>query len=173
MNMVNILKRILIKDYDKCFMKKFLYCQENKNLKALKYKYDLNKIKQKYNCYIPLNAKIGENIVFPHGLNGIFISNGAIIGNNCVIFHQVTIGSNTLKDSKNFGTPIIGDNCYIGCGAKIIGNVKIGNNVRIGANCVVVKDVPENSTVVCPPNKIIIHNEYRNNKFNAYGVKDE
>ena len=132
MNMEKILKKLFFKDDSKVFLKKLFYCQKNNNLKSLKYKFDLNKIKNKYNCYIPLKAEIGENIIFPHGLNGIFISNGAIIGKNCVIFHQVTIGSNTLEDSKNFGAPVIGDNCYIGCGAKIIGKVKIGNkNVMI------------------------------------------
>lgn len=65
-----------------------------------------------------------------------------------MIFQQVTIGSNRTLGSKHWGTPIIGDNCYIGTGAKIIGNVKIEDNCRIGANAVVTKDVPSNSTVV-------------------------
>lgn len=50
--------------------------------------------------------------------------------------------------SKRNGSPIIGDNVYIGCGAKIIGALKIGDNVRIGANCIIVKDVPENHVCV-------------------------
>src|SRR5690554_3855970 len=58
---------------------------------------------------------------FPHGFSGIFISAGAKIGKECVIFHHVTIGSNTLPGSKGYGAPTIGDNCYIGAGAKIIG----------------------------------------------------
>ena len=65
-----------------------------------------------------------------------------------MIFQQVTIGSNTLLDSKKYGAPTIGDNVYIGAGAKIIGNVQIGDNVRIGANAVVTKDVPPNTLVV-------------------------
>ena len=53
----------------------------------------------------------------------------AKIGKNCTIFHQVTIGSNTLEGSKHYGAPTIGDNCFIGAGAKIIGKVKVGDNV--------------------------------------------
>lgn len=86
----------------------------------------------------------------PHHLNGIIISHNAVIGENCTIFHQVTIGSNGKDDFA----PKIGNNVLIGAGAKIIGNVKIGNNVRIGANSVVTKDVPDNKTVI-EFNKII------------------
>ena len=90
---------------------------------------------------------------------------GAEIGENCVIFQQVTIGSNTLKDSENFGSPKLGKNIYIGTGAKIIGNVEIGDNVRIGANCVVTKNIPANSTVVLNQPRIIVHENSRNNSF--------
>ena len=86
---------------------------------------------------------------FPHGLYGIIISKNAKIGENCTIFHQVTIGEG--RD----GAPFIGDNCYIGCGAKIIGNIKVGNNVKIGANCVVVEDIPDNCTVVLEKPRLI------------------
>lgn len=106
--------------------------------------------------------------VFPHGITGIFISSGAQIGLNCVIFHQVTIGSNTLKNSKQYGAPRIGDNVYIGTGAKIIGNVYIGNNVRIGANAVVVTDIPDNATVVNQPSRVIIKNGNRDNSFASF-----
>lgn len=105
---------------------------------------------------LPITAKIGKNITFPHGLYGVFISKDAIIGNNCTIYHQVTIGRNDIKGSKRYGAPIIGDNVYIGCGAKIIGNVKIGNNVKIGANCVVTNDLPDNCTCVLGENRIIV-----------------
>ncbi|WP_285959077.1 serine O-acetyltransferase [Thomasclavelia spiroformis] len=88
--------------------------------------------------------------IFPHGLYGIIISKNAKIGKNCTIFHQVTIGEG--KD----GAPCIGNNCYIGAGAKIIGKIKIGNNVKIGANCVVIEDIPDNSIVVLEKTRIII-----------------
>ncbi len=101
-----------------------------------------NKICNSFNSFIPLRKEIfAGKPIFPHGINGVFISSNARIGLSCVIFHQVTIGSNTLVDSPNKGAPSIGDNVYIGCGAKIIGNATVGNNVRIGANCVIVNDV--------------------------------
>src|SRR5699024_11656176 len=104
-------------------------------------------------CALPIFA---SEPFFPHGITGIFISQGAKIGKDAVIFQQVTIGSNTLKGSKSYGAPVIGDNCYIGAGAKIIGGIKIGDNVRIGANAVVVKDVPDNAVVVNQPGRVII-----------------
>lgn len=106
-----------------------------------------------FNCFFPLS--IDASPTFPHGPNGVFISSKAQIGNECVIFHQVTIGSNTLQGSKSQGAPQIGHNVFIGAGAKIIGNVSVGNNVRIGANCIVSKDVPDNSTVVLQQPTII------------------
>ena len=118
--------------------------------------------------YIGSGAKFMSKPKFPHGLHGIFISSGARIGSNAVIFHQVTIGSNTLGDSTRNGSPTIGDNCYIGAGAKIIGNIKVGDNVRIGANCVVVKDVPDNCVVVSQPARVIIKEEHQNNNFKKY-----
>lgn len=119
--------------------------------------------------YIGSGAIFKSRPIFPHGISGIFISSQSIIGHGSVIFHQVTIGSNTAPNSLNRGSPIIGNNCYIGAGAKIIGGIKIGDNVRIGANCVVVKDIPSNCVVVNQPSRIIqkeenISNEYLNIK---------
>lgn len=89
----------------------------------------------------------------PHGLNGIVIAGGAVIGKKCFLSHQVTIGrSNGLA-------PVIVDNVYIGPGAKIFGGIKIGNNVRIGANCVVFEDIPDNATVVLQKPRTIIKSE--------------
>jgi len=98
--------------------------------------------------YVGINALISSNINLPHGMKSIFISGGATIGENCTIYQQVTIGSNLSVESKGFGFPKIGNNCIIGAGAKIIGNVTIGDNCRIGANAVVVVDIPSNTTVV-------------------------
>lgn len=85
----------------------------------------------------------------PHGLYGIIVSHNAVIGENVTIFHQVTIG-----EGKG-GAPTIGNNVYIGAGAKIIGGIKIGNNVNIGANCVVFMDVPDNCTVTLHKPRVI------------------
>lgn len=114
---------------------------------------------------IPVRTKIGGKIVFPHGMAGIFISQDAEIGEGCVIFQQVTIGSNTLSDAKRPGSPVIGKNVYIGAGAKIIGQVTIGDNCRIGANCVVFEDVPPNCTVVLPRPRVIPRPEEQDNRF--------
>lgn len=108
-----------------------------------------------YCSYIGHNAIISGPICLPHGYFGIFIAGGAQIGKNCVIFQQVTIGQNTLPFSKTVGFPTIGDNCYIGAGAMIIGGIRIGNNCRIGANCTVSSDIPDNSLVVSQQPKVI------------------
>lgn len=89
----------------------------------------------------------------PHGLNGIVISHNVVIGKNCRIFHQVTIGEG------RGGAPVIGDNVLIGAGAKLIGGIRIGNNVRIGAGCVVMEDIPDNVTVLPPENRLIQRKE--------------
>lgn len=74
-----------------------------------------------YGSSIPLNSKFEDIPIFPHGLYGIFISGGAIIGKNVTIFHHVTIGSVATTNSKNLGSPRIGNNVVIGVGAKIVG----------------------------------------------------
>jgi serine O-acetyltransferase len=118
------------------------------------------------NSYLPFETKIAGPVHFVHGIYGIFISGGAVIGKNCMIFQQVTIGSNMLIDSKGFGSPVIGDNCLIGAGAKVIGNVRVGNNCRIGANAVVTTDLPDNS--VCVAGKpVIIQKENLINRIYA------
>lgn len=129
------------------------------------------RIMKKCHCLIPINNNVNEFIT-PHGLFGIYISFGAKIGNDCVIFNNVTIGSNTLKDSKGYGAPTIGNNVYIGVGAKIIGNVNIGNNVRIGANCVVTSDVPSDSTIVLSSPRVIRKSKNRSNKYYNWNERD-
>lgn len=97
------------------------------------------------------SAKFEEHPYLPHGLNGIIVSNDAIIGKQCQLYRQVTIGGG------NGGSPVIGDNVLIGAGAKIIGPFKIGNNVKIGAGCVVTIDIPDDATVVMDKPRIILH----------------
>lgn len=77
------------------------------------------------------------------------INGSAVIGKNCTILHNVTIGAG------KGGSPVIGDNVYVGAGAIIIGNVKVGNNVKIGAGAIVVENVPDGSTIVSQKSKII------------------
>lgn len=125
------------------------------------YEYSL----EKKSSYIGYSAVFSNNPCFPHGISGIFISIDATIGKNCVIFQQVTIGSNNIPGSPTQGAPVIGDNCYIGAGAKIIGGINIGNNCRIGANCVVYQDMPDNSLAVMQPTRIIKRDELMDNRF--------
>lgn len=93
---------------------------------------------------IPMQVQIGGGLHLPHD-NGIFITSKATIGKNVTIFQQVTIGISGTKKNEKI---IIGDNCVIGAGAKIIGLVKIGDNVKIGANAVVTKDIPSYCTCI-------------------------
>ena len=96
-------------------------------------------------------AKIGNRLFIDHGM-GIVVGETTTIGNNCTIYHGVTLGGTGKDKAKRH--PDIGDNVIIGCGAKVLGPIKIGNNVKIGANAVVLKDIPDNSTVVGIPGEI-------------------
>lgn len=93
-------------------------------------------------------AKIGKRLFIDHGM-GIVIGETAEIGNDCIIYHQATLGG-TGKD-KNKRHPTLGDRVMVGTGTKILGPIKIGNDSKIGAGAVVLKDVANNTTVVGVP----------------------
>ncbi|HEY3301785.1 MAG TPA: serine acetyltransferase [Methylophilaceae bacterium] len=99
---------------------------------------------------IPLNSKIGGGVVMLHP-NGIVIHPDAVIGPNCMIFQQVTIGTANYSS----GLPVIGGHVDIGAGAKILGGITIGNHVTIGANAVVTKSLPDGVVAVGVPAVII------------------
>jgi serine O-acetyltransferase len=101
---------------------------------------------------IPLNCHIGGGLLLPHP-NGVVIHPDAVIGPNCLIFQQVTIGT---RDGST--PPVIGGHVDIGAGAKILGALSIGDHASIGANAVVIRDVPEGTTAVGIPAKIIDRN---------------
>lgn len=137
---------------------KYLNCQN----KIVKYYYycRIKKIESRKNAdlgisYHDPSAVFASKPYLPHGLNGIIISRKAKLGVNATILHQVTIGirmTAAKSDKKEDAiAPEIGDNVFIGAGAKIIGNITIGDNVIIGANAVVTKNVPNNHTVVGNP----------------------
>ena len=119
----------------------------------------------RYGAFIGHSSVIASEPCFPHNLYGIFIAGNARLGRNCVIFHQVTIGSNAIPGSKTVGAPTLGDNVYVGVGAKIIGKVTVGNNCRIGANCVVTTDVPDNTVVVLPPPRVMVRDHPLDNRY--------
>jgi len=100
-------------------------------------------------------AKLGNKIFFDHGM-GIVIGETAVIGNDCTIYHGVTLGGIAGITGKNKKRhPTLGNNVSVGTGAKILGNITIGNNAKIGANSVVLKDVPNNAVAVGIPARLI------------------
>ena len=100
-------------------------------------------------CTIPPSVIIGKEVTIAH-FHGIVIHHETSIGQGSTIYQNVTHGGRNGQPG-----PIIGENCVIGAGACVLGNVKIGNNVKIGANAVVLTDVPDNSTAVGVPARII------------------
>ena len=96
-------------------------------------------------------ATIGRNLFIDHGM-GVVVGETAIIGDNVLLYQGVTLGGTGKETGKRH--PTIGNNVVIGAGAKVLGNIVVGDNSYIGANAVVIKDVPQNSTVVGIPGRI-------------------
>ena len=92
-------------------------------------------------------AKLGKRLVIDHGV-GCVIGETAEIGDDCIIFHGVTLGG--LKFDAVKRHPTVGNRVLIGTGAKVLGPIRIGDGAKIGANAVVVKEVPAGATVVAP-----------------------
>lgn len=105
-----------------------------------------------YNSKIPYQAKIGRGSTFGYGGMGVVIHSKSIIGVNCTICQQVTIGGG---NSRFPGVPVIGNNVYIAKGSIVMGGITIGNNETIGANAVVTKPVSDNAIVAGVPAKIL------------------
>lgn len=100
-------------------------------------------------------AKIGKGFFIDHGA-GVVIGETAEIGNNVLMYHQVTLGTQGgMVDAKERRHPKIGHNVMIGAGAKLFGPIEIGDNSQIGGASVVTKNVPPNSIVVGNPGRII------------------
>lgn len=115
-------------------------------------RYISEKTKRKTGIEIHPGAKIGKGLFIDHG-TGVVIGETAEIGDNVVLFHGVTLGGTGKEKGKRH--PTIGNNVFIGSGAKILGNITIGDNVKIGANAVILKDIEENTTVVGVPGHIV------------------
>lgn len=143
------------------FIYKYFYHLRNAEYRINKRQHNiLDKILKGYHTYrmrrlsYKLGFQIGLNTCGPgviiYHFGHIIINGKARIGKNLCIYPGVTIGQN-----ENGSAPIIGDNCFLGLGSKILGNVQIGNNVIVAANSVVTKDIPDNCFVAGVPARII------------------
>ena len=98
-------------------------------------------------------ARIGHGFFIDHGM-GVVIGETAEIGDNCTLYHGVTLGGTSWAKEKRH--PTLGDNVVVGSGAKILGPFTVGDNAKIGSNSVVVKEVPPNATVVGVPGRMVL-----------------
>lgn len=97
-------------------------------------------------------AKIGRRLVIDHGM-GIVIGETAEIGDDCLLYHGVTLGGTGKDQGKRH--PTIGNNVLVSTGAKVLGPFKVGDGARIAANAVVLKEIPENATAVGVPARVV------------------
>ena len=107
-----------------------------------------------FTASVPYTATIGSNASFNNYGMGVVIHRHTVIGNNCEIAHHVTIGGRGGYAS----VPVIGNDVFIGAGAKILGPIKIGDGATIGANAVVLHDVPPHSVAVGIPARVVKEN---------------
>jgi len=98
-------------------------------------------------------VKIGRRFFIDHGM-GVVIGETAEIGDDCTLYHGVTLGGTTWKKGKRH--PTLADNVVVGAGAKVLGPITLGKGARVGSNAVVVKNVPDGATVVGIPGRIVV-----------------
>lgn len=110
------------------------------------------------NVEIHPGARIGRRFFIDHG-SGVVIGETAVVGDDVLMYHQVTLGGTTLERVKRH--PTIGSHVIIGMGARIMGPITVGDYCRIGANAVVNKDIPPNCTVVGVPGRIVVQDGVR------------
>ncbi len=124
-------------------------------------------------------AIIGRRFFIDHGM-GIVIGETAEIGDDCTLYHGVTLGGTTWKKEKRH--PTLGRNVVVGGGAKILGPILVGDNARVGSNSVVVRDVPAGATVVGIPGHIVSRSDEQTRRreaiakklgFDAYGERGQ
>ncbi len=124
-------------------------------------------------------ATIGRRFFIDHGM-GVVVGETAVIGNDCTLYHGVTLGGTTWQKGKRH--PTLGNDVVVGAGAKVLGPIMINSGARIGSNAVVVKDVPEGATVVGIPGKVIqVDKHYQQHHrqevaqkiFDAYGMPQD
>ncbi|MGE0223205.1 MAG: serine O-acetyltransferase [Acetobacteraceae bacterium] len=113
-------------------------------------------------------AKLGRRLVIDHGM-GVVIGETAEIGDDCYLYHQVTLGVARTMGGKRH--PTVGNNVIIGAGAKVLGPITVGDNARIGSNAVVVEPVPADTTVVGVPARPVDRKvPSRQPRFDPYGM---
>lgn len=114
-------------------------------------------------------AQIGNKFFIDHGM-GVVIGETTVIGNNVLVYQGVTLGGTGKEIGKRH--PTIKDNVVFGSGSKVLGNITIGNNVRVGAGSVVITDVPDDSTVVGIPGRIVMHKGEKWNQLQHNVIPD-
>jgi serine O-acetyltransferase (EC 2.3.1.30) len=112
-------------------------------------------------------AVIGRRFFIDHGM-GVVIGETSQIGDDCTLYHGVTLGGTTWKKGKRH--PTLGNNVVIGAGAKILGPITLGDNVRVGSNSVVVKSVDNAQTVVGVPARVLKDSKTQTDHFESYAV---
>lgn len=121
-------------------------------------------------------ATIGRRVFIDHGM-GVVIGETAVIGDDCTLYHGVTLGGTSWNKGKRH--PTLEQGVVIGAGAKVLGPITVGKGAKIGSNAVVVKDVPENATAVGIPARILDQETVKQREdmaekigFSAYGISD-
>ena len=105
-------------------------------------------------CELPLNGRLGTGLRLPHPI-GIVIHPEAVVGENCLIMHNVTLGTRGGVGGAGRGLPVLGRGVDVGPGAQILGGVTIGDGAQIGANAVVTSDVPARAVAVGIPARVV------------------
>ena len=113
-------------------------------------------------------AVIGRRFFIDHGM-GVVIGETAIIGDDCMLYHGVTLGGTTWDKVKRH--PTLKNGVVIGAGSKILGPITLGNNVRVGSNSVVVRSIDDNETVVGIPGRIVRQKTEDEDSFDSYAAK--
>ena len=118
-------------------------------------RYISQRTRHKTGIEIHPGAKIGKRLVIDHGM-GIVIGETAEIGDDCLLYQGVTLGGTGKETGKRH--PTIGNNVLVGSGAKVLGPFRVGDNSRVAANSVVLREIPENSTAVGSPARVVRQN---------------
>lgn len=134
----SLMKLVRLMNY--LYLKKFIFLSS----------FVMKFIRVVYACEIPAGTVIGNGVLFLHNGLGVVVHPDTVIGDDTKIYQNVS-----LAGRNNRGAPVIGKRVFIGAGACVLGGITIGDDVIIGANSVVISDIPEKSTVVGIPGKVI------------------